>query len=322
VTNDPKAELAAALADDDPDAALRALRWSLRWSARAAGAAAGEPEGAVAIRAVGLLDDALSEVDALAREAPGLVAAAQPGRAVEAYIEARRQELLELQADVARAQARFEELAQIEHELRDRAAEHQELRRRVQELRRLKLLVRALDGLQGKRHVLEDRIAELSAAVEEPDRAAAVGAARLLRLSQTQRAALSEEQHQVLDELEAVQTDLVDEEERLERDRAELADALHRYEQLRPQREQRLASLEIYAGIDRELADRLLALDLPDQAAGQSDLQQAHEVLDRVEQLLGQIDDALRHTLEAHERVRDQARQVLGWSDALEPTLG
>jgi predicted nucleic acid-binding Zn-ribbon protein len=315
LSDEARREIAAALAGDDGLAALRVLRAALDWSATVTARFRDRSEDPTAVEAVMLLDDALSTVGALTREVPGLLAAAELGPSVDRYLHDRMVELAELREQVARATAAHDELVRSEQELRARLAEHAKLQQKVASLRRLERLVRALEELRAQRGLLDERLAVLTQRTEGVEEAIGRGSRQLLRLTEEQRRLLAPRVREALEQATSAQAALADEEDRLERDRAALASATERFEQLRSTRDERVAGLAVYAKADRDLVQALAGLTGEAADADRPGLERALAIVDGVEDRLRTVDDLLARVLDARQRDLEQDRKRLGWSD-------
>jgi DNA repair exonuclease SbcCD ATPase subunit len=297
-------------------AALGALGDSLTSAARALVELRAGDDDAAAIEAVIQLDDALARLDSFAGEVSDLLALAQAGPSVEEVVRGRADELAAVAERTAAVRSQLELLRGSSQELEARVAEHAQLRQQVAELRRLGLLVVALDELQAQQEVINERLSALAHAGEK-ERSLTGSAAELLSLTRQRLDLLAPELRRVLEEVDDAQQRLADEEERLGRQKTALAEATGRYEQLRALQEQRAAALQAYARADRELLEGVAALpDPPRDDVDPTGLDQARALLDDVERRLARIDDLLRNSLEAHRRVRDHEQAVLGWSSS------
>jgi chromosome segregation ATPase len=310
VTADPRVEIAAAVADAAPDAALRALHWALTWSARAVRELRTADDD-VTMTAVIALDDALTGSADLLTEVPGLLDRARTGRPVEDYLHELGDRLTSVTRQVSDVRSGLDELRRQEQSLRDRLAEHDDLRRQVTELRRLARLATALDALREQRDLIDARVALLTEQVGDTEATFADGAVALVRLTEDQLTVIREPTRRALDDAAAAQAKLSAEEERATAARAALAEAVERQAKLRTERIERLAALEAHARADREIAEALGG----DGGSGAGGLERVRDTLNQVQDRLREVDTALGRALEAAQRRLADEHPVLNWAD-------
>jgi chromosome segregation ATPase len=304
--DEAKRQIAAALNDmasGDEEAALQALRWAAAWSAEVVAAASGTNddtnddinEGTAALQRVILLDDALTELTRLTAAVPSVVAAAQPGPDVEAYLRARSEELAQLRDAVAASRSRLAELRRSEGELRALLAEHEQLHAQVTELRRLERLARALAELAAQRSVIEARLAELAGPVGSLERDISRGSSQLLQLTEQQRAALDPQARRALEQCAAAQAALHAAEAQFAHDQAALATAEARQDELRALRDEQVAALRAHAQSDHAVAVALADVDHVDDAgaADAAAVDRARVMLKGIEERLRELDRVL-----------------------------
>ena len=305
--DDAKALLAEALADDGPDAALKALRWASAWSLTTLTATGSVP----AIEAVALLDDALTELTGTLRAVPDLVAAARPGPAVESYLHEREAELNRVTEELAT----LTDLSEREQSLRDRLAELAPLRAKVDELRRLERLVTALDELNEADQVISDRLAVLRVRTGEAEDGIAAGGAELVRLTKERTELLTPRTQEVLGELATAHARLADVEDRARRAREELAEVATRQAELVAERDQRMAELTAHARADRAVAEALAAA--PGFDGDTPALAQVRAVTEEVERRLGELDAVLAQALDVRDERHRRDSAELPWSGSM-----
>jgi hypothetical protein len=342
--------------ENDLAMALEALRRAAAWSARAlrdrdlrVGSAepagtgiptAGDPtvktptggddgllfadDGALA--AVIGLDDALTELTALGELVPALLAAAEPGRAVEEHMRTLDDDLKRIDELVAAARTRADDLDRRKADVQARLAELAELRGRVDELRRAERLAAALDELSAARSAIEDRLAALTPPVAETVAALTGAAGRLLPVVERGLAALDPDLRDLLGRAAAEHDALVAEQEQFARVEAELAETAARLRELRNIRANRLADLDEHARADREVLGALAPAPAEAPAAAQqastaSSGGMPTTAAERVSAILDDIDAKLRHidgalgTLLADRDARERPRPPIPWSD-------
>lgn len=323
MTNDAQPGAGATSGNDGPGAELldfgQAGERALRMIRQAtAGGNGGELSP---IEAVMLLDDALAQVRGLHTAVPALLAAARPGPAVEADIQARTSELAVLADQVHAARSDLERAEEGEETRRSRLAELATLRHQVNELRRRERLAQALQELNEQRQVIEERVALLRQLTEQPENALAVSAGELVRLAGERRALLVPAVRDTLTQAEeAVQTLAREEEraraeqQRLDSTQQRLAQAERRRAELQATREGQLAQLAAHARAESALA---AALSRNGGAAAQAGdpVGQLNAVLDGVATQLDEVDGILRERLVGDQAGYEREHAVRTWSD-------
>jgi DNA repair exonuclease SbcCD ATPase subunit len=307
-------ESLAATDISDQEAALRVLGRALRWAAASLRRADGGESGAPALAALYALDDALTDGRELARELPGLIAAARPGPQVARGSEELMRELTDTADRVRTARRTLEHLSTTEDALRRRLAEHEELRRQVDELRRLERLVVALDALQDQQQVIGARLAELRGRDTGVDQAMRTSSDALVRLTEDRLALLAPQTRETLERAATAQNALAAAEREYRAGQAELADYQDRLEAVHAAQGSRLASLNRHARADRELARALHGAAGADGAApadGGLTLEQVEVLADTVERRLREADEALTVVLRDREERDVEGRAVV-----------
>lgn len=271
------------------------------------------------IEAVMFLDDALAQVRGLHTAVPALLAAARPGSAVEADIQARASELAELADQVHAARSDLERAEAGEETRRGRLAELATLRQQIDELRRRERLAQALQELNEQRQVIEERVALLRRLTEQPENAIAASAGDLVRLAGERQALLDPAVRDTLIQAEEAVKTLAREEERaraeqqrLDTTQQRLAEAGRRRAELQATREEQLAQLAAHARAEGALA---AALSRNGGAAAGDPVGQLNAVLDGVATQLDEVDGILRERLVSDQAGYDREHAVLGWSD-------
>ncbi|MFD0684386.1 hypothetical protein [Actinomadura fibrosa] len=329
-TDDLKALISAALADEGPVAALTVLRHAAEWAALALAtrpaAAPGTladaaPDDVAAFQAVVALDDALERLADVGRAVPALVEAASPGRPVQDHLREQHARLAAVKARLAATRAELDELRDTERETAELAAEHSELRDRLAELRRLRRLADEVDELRAQQEALTAEAERITSA-EEAERATGTAAGELLRLTRDQLALLEPRVRQSLEKAAAAQAELAElreqqegADERIETARAELAGAAAGFERLRERHEQIAGPLRAHLRADRELGAALAsALDGGTLSlAKDSGLERAERELAAIEARLDALDEILGRALAEHARAHEEARVTLDW---------
>ncbi|WP_326768343.1 hypothetical protein OG978_30965 [Streptomyces sp. NBC_01591] len=321
--NDAGREIAAALDDagtggTEAAVALRVLGRAFRWAASALAEVEDGAGGAHALAALYDLDEALEESRALADALPALLVAAMPGDQVGGGTEALMRQLAEVADRVESERAALEKLVATEEALRSRLARHGALRRQVDELRRLERLVLALDALQEQQQVIADRLADLRGRDAGVDEALRTSSDALVRLSEDRLAALAPQTRQILERAAAAQRALAAEEREHDEGAAELALFEERLEQIRDACGARVASLQKYAAVDRDLARALGAL--PEAPAGTAtarqrlSLAEVEAAMADIESRLRAADEALRQVLTEREAQERDGRFTVPWA--------
>ncbi|WP_067460663.1 hypothetical protein [Actinomadura macra] len=313
-TDDVKAALAAALADDGPAAALTALRLAADWSARAL--AAGPGDDVAAFQTVVALDDALEPLTAIARAVPALLEAASPGRPVHDHLRERQTELAAARDRLAADRAALDELDQAGRDLAEQAAEHDRLRDRVAELRRLRALADEVEALRAQAAAFDGTVTRPA---EEAESVLAESAGNLLRLTREQLALLNPKVRAAVEDAVAADAELAElrgrldgAEERIEASRAELASATQGFESLRTRHDEVLVPLRAHRDADREL---LAALnDGTPPLTKETGLERADRELADIGERLDAIDEILARVLADHVQAHERARAALGWT--------
>ncbi|GHJ47142.1 hypothetical protein Cs7R123_44840 [Catellatospora sp. TT07R-123] len=310
MTDEAKTRVYQALSSDGPAGALEALRWSIEWAAQTVNA----PGATAPIDVVIGLDDALTASARLLGEVPALVAAAQPGPDVEAYLDQQATRLRQAQEQVAKARTTLDELRANEDQLQQRAAQHEQLRQEINDLRRLERLVAALEDLRAHRDLIRDRVARLRDDVGGIEPELADGGRELLRLSRDRSAALAEPVRAVMAELDVVHGDLLAQESELHTTHDTLARMRDRQQLLTVERAERLVALHAHEQADR----RILAALAAEPGAGQAGdgLAAVRAVLDQAAAQLEHADRALRDALDQRSAEYTQEHRIVGWSDA------
>ncbi|MFI0544146.1 hypothetical protein ACH3VS_35365 [Streptomyces sp. WSLK1-3] len=307
-------ETLAAADVSEQEAALRVLGQALRWAAASLRRTDGGESGAPALAALYALDDALTDGRELARELPGLIAAARPGPQVARGSEELMRELTDTADRVRAARQTLEHLTTTEDALRRRLAEHEELRRQVDELRRLERLVDALDALQDQQQVIGARLAELRGRDTGVDQSLRTSSDALVRLTEERLALLAPQTRETLERAATAQKALAAAEREYRASQAELADYQDRLEAVHAAQSARLASLNRHARADRELARALrgaAAADGPAPAEGGLTLEQVEALADTVERRLHEADEALTVVLRDREERDAEGRTML-----------
>jgi chromosome segregation ATPase len=273
------------------------------------------------IEAVMFLDDALTQVRGLHTAVPALLAAARPGPAVEADIQARASELAALADQVHAARSDLERAEAGEETRRSRLAELATLREQVGELRRRERLAQALQELNEQRQVIEERVALLRQLTEQPENALAAGAGELVRLAGERQALLAPAVRDTLTQAEEAVQMLAREEERvraeqqrLDTTQQRLAEAERRRAELQATREGQLAQLAAHARAESALADALSRNGAAATAVGDP-VEQLNAVLDGVATQLDEVDGILRERLVSDQAGYDREHAIRGWSD-------
>lgn len=323
MTNDAQPVADATSADGRPGAELldfgqageRALRVIRQVTAGGNG-------GAVSpIEAVMFLDDALAQLRGLHTAVPALLAAARPGPAVEADIQARASELAALADQVHAARSELERAEAGEETRRSRLAELATLREQVDELRRRERLAQALQELDEQRQVIDERVALLRQLTEQPEHALAASAGEMVRLAGERQALLAPAVRDTLTQAEEALQTLAGaeeraraEQERLDASQQRLAEAERRRATLQAAREGQLAQLAAHARAESALA-AALSRDGGTATAAGDPVGQLHAVLDGVATQLDEVDGILRDRLVSDQSGYDREHTVRGWSD-------
>ncbi|WP_406175892.1 hypothetical protein [Streptomyces sp. NBC_00996] len=317
MNDEAKTRIAQALERGEDNDALQALRWSLVWSAQAVARLARTGSDTAPVEAVFLLDDALTEVVGLARAVTELLAVAEPGSEVEAYLQDRQSELAETRRRTEACRREHEGLANTESELRARLAELDAVRGQVAELRRLERLVEALDEIEAQRGLVEERLVLLRDCANGTEDAVRLGSADLLRLTEDQLSRLAGPVRDTLKRSSEAQGRLAAAEAELADAERAAAEALASHAEYR----ERLAELDAYARADRRLVDVLARFADAARPVGADDsgtddsLERAGTVIDDIEARLHDVDTALSRALGARDRPAGPGRTVITWND-------
>jgi chromosome segregation ATPase len=322
VSEDARAQVAAALEADEPTASLQVLRWAFRWSLQTIREdSLADP--AEAFRATAALDDALAQGEELAGAIDRLLVTAEPGPTVEADLRRRQQRLAEVTTRIAEFRPRLQALADAEVQLRERSSEHEELRRRVEELERLERLSRGIESLEAQRQELERRVEAQAGPAQQEEQALAQASKRLLELSDQQLKDLRAETSQLLYEADRAQQakaaalrDRRDAAERLSTEvtrlEKQLQEATERYDQLQAEREELLAPLNLYLQADQAVVEAFAkVVEAPDMAGLRPDVDSARQALGEVKRRLGEVDELLERALAEHARIQETLRAPL-----------
>ncbi|WP_434795569.1 hypothetical protein WN979_29855 [Streptomyces albidoflavus] len=296
------AEALAETGRDDRETALLVLELAVGWAAGAL--VGGTPEsgddGAEALAVLSALDDALTEVPALAGALPVLLESARAGGQLRRSAEELTAGLAALAERVTAERERLDGLRAGEAALRARVAEHEELRREAAELERLTRLAAQAEALGAQRAEIGARLDALRARdPEAADRALRTDAESLLRLTGEQLALLAPRTREALEEVAATQRELADTEQRLRESEREL-DALHRkLTEVRTAYEPSFGALARHARADHELAAALrAAADAGgEEADGGLTLAEVAALTATVERRLADADRALSRAL-------------------------
>ena len=323
MTHDAQPPADSAYGSDQPGAALVAL-----------GAAAGQAlqvirqaitdgsSGPVSpIEAVILLDDALGQLRELQTAVPALLAAAAPGPAVTADIQARADEQSVLTEQVNAMRRELEFVEAREQATRVQLADLSTLREQVDELRRRERLAGALRELNEQRQVIEQRLTLLRQLTEHPEEAIAAGAGDVIRLAEERRALLAPHVRDALSQAADALRALAEEEERaragqerLSAARERLAAAEQRRAELEAEHDGRLAQLAAHAAADSALAAALSSAGPP----GTDPAGPLRLLLDGITTQLSEVDGALQDTLLSGQADYDREHVILGWADRRE----
>ncbi|MPY56350.1 coiled-coil domain-containing protein [Streptomyces spongiae] len=316
MNDEARTRMAEALEGGEDHDALRALRCSLEWSARVVARMAGTATDTEAVEAVFLLDDALSVSAELARAVPGLLAAAEPGPDVEAYLADRERELTDLGGMTRAARQEHERLARTEAQLRVRLEELDGLRTQITELRRLERLVEALDDIRAQQTAVEERLALLTRHAGGTEEAVRLGSTELLRLTEDQLTRLAGPVRETLERATTAQRELAEAEAELTEAEGRAAQASARLAAVEAERDKRLAELAARTEADRHLADALAAFDTPEhRGAEDGTVERVRALADDVERRLHDLDRALGRAMDARDRATAPGRAVIAWSD-------
>jgi septal ring factor EnvC (AmiA/AmiB activator) len=282
--------------------------------------ASGEEGTVSAIEAVCLLDDAMGQLRAMQTAIPALLAAARPGPAVAADVEARAAELAALADQVSATRRELDLLQAREQETLTRLADLNALREQVGELRRRERLADALGELNEQRQVIEQRLTLLRQLTEHPETTIGVSADEIIRLAGERRELLAPHVRDALAQTEETLRALAEEEtrarteqERLTTAQEHLAMARQRTAQLTAEHEGRLAQLATHTRADSALA---AALSPGGNAGAEDPVGQLRDLLDGITTQLGDVDGALRDALASAQAAHDGEHAVLGWTDS------
>ncbi|WP_027341403.1 hypothetical protein [Hamadaea tsunoensis] len=289
MTEQVRADLAAALADDAADAPLRVLRLAFELAAPTL-SAAGSDGGVTAIEAVIALDEAFSAAAPVLAAAPALLDAAAAGSAVDDYVRGTATDVATLAGRLAATRSEWEDVRRSEEDLRARAAEHEELLVRVHELRRLARLVTALDELAAQRALVDERLELLRGTAGVAVEGLSAAAGDLVTLTGERLDLLAAPAREALAEAAERQARLAELEARLTTARAGLAAATARQAALTAEHDQTVAALREHEAADRAVAAALAAFG---PAAETDALARLTTVLDEVRGRLTEVDGAL-----------------------------
>jgi chromosome segregation ATPase len=322
VTDALRAEIITAVGQTGPAAAMRVLQLALTLATEAlpteAPADGGTGDG-TAIETVIALDDALVAAGDLRRRTPALLAAADSGPAVDAFVRDRLAEVTELTGRVGDARATLTALRQAEQDVAARLAELGELRAEVARLRRQEMLARALTELDAQRTELTaraDALAGRTAGIEEDVRR---GATTLIRVSGEQLAALAEPVRRALSEAAAAEdaraaalAELTAAETRSAAARTELQQAMARSAELRAEQDDRLAALAAHTEANQRIAEALQRYHPGGPAS--SALTGLRALLDETAARLSEIDTALAGVLDERDTRHRTEHTVRAWT--------
>jgi hypothetical protein len=323
LTSDPRAALAAALAESGPTAPLLALRHAADWAARTVLSEV-RADDMAAFECVIALDDALPPVGELMGQVPALVKLASAGSGVGARLTASAAELARqrtaLAADRAGLEAARDQLAR----LAEIEAERERLREEIGRAERAALIERELP-------VLRQALAEITAAVPasadaaDADPADADAVVQGLIAAGRRLAGLSAEQRAILDadsgRLAGEVADAVSAAEQALARRDELAAELQTRDreaaELRAEEERTLPGLRARRNADAELVAALLAAGATAGPAGEqapqlSALDRVRAELAGLAQRLESAERLLTPLLRQHQQAFGEARQVRG----------
>ncbi|GLY50787.1 hypothetical protein [Lentzea sp. NBRC 102530] len=309
MNDDPRAALlAAAEGDDGPHTALLVLRHALAWSARAvANAQPREHTDPAAIELVIVLDDALSQVDALVENVVAVADAGVAGAPVTEYLARQASALTELAHRVASVRREHEALFAVEEELRACGEEHERIGAQVEELNRLQRLSEALPEMREQHEVLRRRLQAMTSESAEAEQALVATAGQVVVLRDELIADLDRRTREQLDELRGVEKKWAD----LHGDYAKRATALaekHKeFEKLREQRDTQLRAFEEQRKCDEDLRARLSTV-----SEGGA-LDRVRALLADVQTNLDQVETALGDALVRYDQFVEKNREVLRW---------
>ena len=210
-----------------------------------------------ALRCLAALDQSLAEIGRLAAAIPGVVQAAFPGVAVEIALREKQEAADRAAADVRRRRAQLEELTAAEERLRRTADEYEDLRRRVAELRRLERAAEVLPQLNEYRALIEERVATLSAPVENAESRLTRAANALAPLNADVLNRLAPRARELTREAAERLAAVVNAEAEVAEQEGRIADAVRRGQELADLRQCSLAALAEHARADRAVLDAL-----------------------------------------------------------------
>ncbi|WP_394617040.1 hypothetical protein JNUCC0626_46770 [Lentzea sp. JNUCC 0626] len=309
MNDDPRAALLAAVqGDDGPHTALVVLRHALAWSARAvASAQPREHTDPAAIELVIVLDDALSQVDALVEHVVAVADAGVAGMPVTRYLAQQASALTELAERVAAVRREHEALFAVEEELRACGAEHERIGAQVEELNRLQRLSEALPQMREQHEVLQRRLQAMTSESTQAEQALVATAGQVLVLREEVLADLDGRTKEQLEELGGVEEKWAKLHDEYGRRAAALADKRQEYEELRKKTKQHLRAAEEQRACDEELLARLS--DVREGTA----LDRVHALLSDVKSTLDQVETVLGDALVRYDRFVEKNREVLRW---------
>ncbi|MFC5822277.1 hypothetical protein [Nonomuraea insulae] len=296
-------QIAAGAGTGGRQAALDVLRWAAAWAV--AELEREEPGGGpvAALADVIRLDDAVTELAGLSRAVPGLLAEADAGRDVAAYLRDREADLAVLGESLSTLRARRTALGEHEERVRAALSEHAGLSDQVTALRRAERLAGALGELAAQRSVIERRLAEIGGPVADAENDLLAASERLLLLSEERRAALAPRLREALERAATAQAALREEEAATARAEADAEAATARFAELADLRERRLESAKAHARADSEIAAALAG-------DGLTGTDRARALLDGIDDRLREVDVALTGALAGR-----AGRPRLPWGD-------
>ncbi len=300
----PRKEMAAAVASGEPTASLDVLRSAFRWAAVTLedAARAGEADSAGAFRAVVALDAALAAAKDLVEVLPGFLAVADAGTPVEEDLLRWATEQASSAADVAALKAELDQRRSTERQLRDRAAEYEMLRARVEELRHAEKVSGFLDTLRAQHRDLVERVEVFAGPVTETERALDLAATRLLRLTDEQLGELRADLQRLLTEAASTQREWA---EQVRTRQEEIARAKADHDRLAAELTEATAHLDQLIAENADLSAALRA-----HATANEAITKSLTGLRDVERLLREADAGLADALMERERALRAHRSV------------
>ncbi|SDM15887.1 hypothetical protein SAMN04488074_117104 [Lentzea albidocapillata subsp. violacea] len=309
MNDDPRAALlAAAEGDDGPHTALLVLRHALAWSARAvASAHPRDHTDPAVIELVIVLDDALTQVDALVEHVVAVADAGVAGVPVTAYLARQASALTELAERVAALRREHEALFAVEEELRACGEEHDRIGAQVEELNRLRRLSEALPEIRAQHETLQRRLQTMTSESAQAEQALADTAHQVVVLRDELVADLGQRTRDQLDRLSRTEARWAALHAEFAEKTTALADKNVEYEKLKAERDGLLRAVAAQHECDQDLLARL------SEVSEGGALDRVRALLADVRMTLDQVETALGDALVRYDEFVEQNRKVLPW---------